>query len=517
MPKPILLLRGSMWSVKLLVAGKPVVKCLKTSSKAEAMRRSELLAQVTAVTEFEGRHVPQARRIVMVKNRFDQVVRQWIDEALEAEEDATATGSAIDEETFMDDRHFIQAIVLPDARTALRLNRQETVSALADELIATHGLAVERGSEEFKRLCYELLVGKVDLYRKLLHRINGVYPERSIGPSIGGTTTNSETEAAKPEAAAAVASVPVGETLNAYMHEHRHRKSQVRVQTDIHKFLAFASLGVESPTSGINKADVVRWKTSLMGKISPSSVAKKLVHLGHWCRWLRAHDHLPNDPTEGLLPSSRSQKAGKTRKLDFSREQLRQIVDALQVRRTSTERQTRHFEEYYWSVLCCLYGGLRNSEARCLWSDRLIVEDGVDMFDLKEDLVSRDVSIKTVHGERRVPVHSQLKALGFLEYVSKRRGVGGGKPVPLFPSIPDTTSVSRFFKLTLQPLGLASKARTLHSTRHSMSTILDEANVSEKVRFSLLGWARQGIGNTVYGHTKVTAKELQEALEKVRF
>jgi hypothetical protein len=50
-----------------------------------------------------------------------------------------------------------------------------------------------------------------------------------------------------------------------------------------------------------------------------------------------------------------------------------------------------------------------------------------------------------------------------------------------------------------------------------MSTILDESNVSEKVRFALLGWARQGIGNTVYGHTKVTAKELQEAIEKVQF
>jgi integrase len=449
----------------------------------------------------------------MVKSRFARVIRQWIDEALDAEEAATANGSPIDEETFTDDRNFIRDIVLPDAKTALRLNRQDTVSALADELIKTHQLAVERGSEEYKQLRHELLAGKVDLYAELLRRINGIYRAR---PASEETLMS---PAVAPEAAPAAPSGPtVREALRDYMHEHRHRKSQARIQSDIIKFFASASLTPQSRTSEIIKTDVVRWKTSLMGKISPSSVAKKLVHLGHWCRWLKAHDHLPNDPTEGLLPSSRSQQAGKTKKQDFSREQLRQIVDALQARRTSGQKQPKHFEEYFWSVLCCLYGGLRNSEARCLWSDRLTVEDGIDMFDLKEDLTVRGVSIKTARGERRVPVHSGLKSLGFMEYVAKRRGQGGNKPVPLFPSIPDTTSVSRFFKLALlQPLGLDSKARTLHSARHSMSTILDESNVSEKVRFALLGWARQGIGNTVYGHTKVTAKELQEAIEKVQF
>ncbi len=149
------------------------------------------------------------------------------------------------------------------------------------------------------------------------------------------------------------------------------------------------------------------------------------------------------------------------------------------------------------------------------------MEEGVDLIDLREDL-KRGVSLKTEKAARRVPLHSRLIDLGFLAYVAgvaAARQVRGGAEAatPLFPHVPDVTSVSRFFRLTMEAVGIAGKQWSLHSARHTLSTMLDEANVSEKVRFSLLGWQRQGVGNVVYGHAKVTARELKDAIETVRF
>jgi integrase len=145
------------------------------------------------------------------------------------------------------------------------------------------------------------------------------------------------------------------------------------------------------------------------------------------------------------------------------------------------------------------------------------VVDVVDLFDLVED-TGRKMKLKIVSSARRVPIHSGLLGLGFIDYMSKRRRDGKGQPVKLFPNLRNSSVVSRFFMQTLRSLGITSRALTLHSARHAWETMLAHAGVQGEMRDRLLGHASAGsVGATVYLHLNWKVGELKEALEKVRF
>lgn len=100
----------------------------------------------------------------------------------------------------------------------------------------------------------------------------------------------------------------------------------------------------------------------------------------------------------------------------------------------------------YWVPLICLYHGLRVREALQLHSHDILLEDGLPLLSIQVDLDDSESSqrmerhVKNEATQRTVPVHPQLLALGFLDFVkeiSTRHRVGA----PLFPSsIPDEDS-----------------------------------------------------------------------------
>ncbi len=317
MRRPVLVRRGRIWSVRLSLLGVPLWKSLRTSSQEQAVLRSNYLQAVATATTFESNHLPTEGQIKMVKSKLSAIVRQWVDEELERQEAIIADSGSHSPED-IEDYADIHSDLVQEAVEDLQGNLLRKVEPLATSLASRFNIP----PADFNRLCRELLKGKVELAQEAAARNQGLYP----GEPLVGATLGVE---------AAVVPVPI-------------QASAVRVAS----------------TPLICKGDVVRWKGSLMARISPGSVAKALVHLGHYCRWLKTHDYLATDPTDGLLPSARNQRLGKVKKLDFSREQLRAMVDNLVDRRQTPD--TLHFEEYFWIVLLCLYGGFRNSEARYL-------------------------------------------------------------------------------------------------------------------------------------------------------
>lgn len=75
---------------------------------------------------------------------------------------------------------------------------------------------------------------------------------------------------------------------------------------------------------------------------------------------------------------------------------------------------------------------MRLNECVQLRTDDVAVREGADVILIRED-EDGDKRLKTDASERFVPIHSELKKIGFLTYVTKMRRAG---TVRLFPELP---------------------------------------------------------------------------------
>jgi hypothetical protein len=78
----------------------------------------------------------------------------------------------------------------------------------------------------------------------------------------------------------------------------------------------------------------------------------------------------------------------------------------------------------YWVPLVALYGGERLEELLELWPDDVVKEDGVELISIGGIHDRKRTQVKSASSVRKVPVHSVLKELGFLDYVRTMRQSG---------------------------------------------------------------------------------------------
>ena len=88
-------------------------------------------------------------------------------------------------------------------------------------------------------------------------------------------------------------------------------------------------------------------------------------------------------------------------------------------------------------------------------------------------------SLKNDGSKRRVPVHSDLIRIGFLEYVATLRKQ---KCTRLFPKLQKGENgfgktVGKWFSQFIRSLGITDPAIVLHSARHTVTTRLHAAGV----------------------------------------
>ena len=75
-----------------------------------------------------------------------------------------------------------------------------------------------------------------------------------------------------------------------------------------------------------------------------------------------------------------------------------------------------------WAALLGLYTGARASEVGQLLTVDVAAVDGVPAIRITDD--GEDQKLKTEASNRVVPIHADLLALGFLDYVDSLRGRG---------------------------------------------------------------------------------------------
>lgn len=226
-------------------------------------------------------------------------------------------------------------------------------------------------------------------------------------------------------------------------------------------------------------------------------------------RWAEGEEWIAKAPIRGLsLPR---QKTVKRR--GFTPSELQVLFNALAQFR---EREPSKF----WVPALALYSGARAGEL-CQLRRSDIRRDGehafldFSVFDADTGERLDDKRLKTEASARIVPVHAELVAAGFLDYV------GGCDTDRIFPELIRgkkenySHNLSKWFGRFKKSVGFDQKSLVLHSFRHGFRDACRSAMIPEETALALGGWTT-GKQASSYGD-RAARELLARAMAKIEY
>lgn len=167
----------------------------------------------------------------------------------------------------------------------------------------------------------------------------------------------------------------------------------------------------------------------------------------------------------------------------------------------------------YWVPLIGAYTGARCGELCQLNKVDIQCINEIWMFNLTDD--GEEQLIKTKAGIRKVPIHSELIRLGFLEYVKTTPDDGQLWPSLTWRDGKPSSYLSAWFGEQRRTLGFGMHP-DFHCFRHTVRSQMTEAAVPEQLIDLLLGHESAGsLGAKVYTHRSQAA--ISTAIEKIHY
>jgi integrase len=206
-------------------------------------------------------------------------------------------------------------------------------------------------------------------------------------------------------------------------------------------------------------------------------------------------------------------KDAETERKAFTKEQSRQIYIELTENSSGLVRSDSH----KWGSLLGLFTGARLNEI-CQLEIADIQQEGDIWFLNITDEGDNKKRLKAKASRRKVPLHSELIQLGFLDFV---RGRSNGKR--LFPDYNWNANggygrnLGRWYNgIFLPKLGIKTPGVVFHCARHTMVTRLGQAGVAEPIYQCIVGHAREGVTQEVYLREGYTLAQVSEAIEQFK-
>lgn len=172
--------------------------------------------------------------------------------------------------------------------------------------------------------------------------------------------------------------------------------------------------------------------------------------------------------------------------------------------------------DFYWGPLVALFTGARAEEIASLDLEQIYPENGIWIIDILEG--------KTENAVRKVPLHDQLLALGFVDYVRCLQKAGYKK---LFPHLQDgkngyKKNMCRMFGeyLDLPEVNIVDPLKVFHSFRHTVVTKLTGAGVNEGLKRAMVGHdidTKQSAHDDYTHLDALTIENLKTAINKLKY
>jgi integrase len=264
-------------------------------------------------------------------------------------------------------------------------------------------------------------------------------------------------------------------------------------------------------------------------RINAANVNAYLNKFAGSLNWAEQEGFIDRNPARGLRVADPVRKRDKRH--PFSIEQLRCIFDA-PLYTGCVDDWNGHARvgpnvirrARFWIPLIGLFSGLRLNEICQLDLTDIIVLDGVLCFSVKatSSQSESEKRVKNVASERIVPVHAELRRLGFGCYLAERRQGEGAK---LFPELRigstgyHSKAISQWFSRFLIACGAKQPLICFHSFRHNFRDGLRASGVNRDLSLALGGWRNGSTADDVadnYG-SGFPPNMLEDAISRVSY
>ena len=200
-----------------------------------------------------------------------------------------------------------------------------------------------------------------------------------------------------------------------------------------------------------------------------------------------------------------NRSASTRRRKEYSNDELKLIFASPIYTDASWSSPRADFgKAWYWMPLLMYYTGARREElAQLAVRDVRQTEDGIWHLSILAVADDEDAGrgVKTAGSRRFIPLHPDLLALSFLEYVEGLSPTG--QLFPLLKPSPDgyygTNFGKRWAHYLRETVGLKSSASPSHGFRHSFKTICREVGIPEDVHDAITGHSGNGAVARDYG------------------
>lgn len=504
-------------------------RSLKTSDPREA--RIKATAVAAGVERLWG-----AIRRALDKRQIEELVRDWLRGRLDQDQQQRIRTDFADDFARHNDMHPGQGaayLIGTDAEAELERwqkaikNHDWTIAQpYASSLVKELGLPIEKDSLEYKFLCQALTLASAQLHAIRANRSLGDW---SDDPFLASLCSGQPLDLAPVETVkAALPGRDLRELVGRFLEEkQRLRNTSAKRLLDYRAALTLFEewCGSSTPITTITRQMIGDFRTVLtklppnhtkrfrgkpinevielaessgLTRLNPLTInSKYLTPLDAFFGWCQSGGEISNNPAAGVrvhLPRHRLEERGRN---PFQIEHLQKIFQAPLY--TGCKSSSRVYEpgdtlvrdHRYWLPLLGLWSGARLNELCQLRIADVRKVDSVWCLDINTVGAKK---LKTKAAIRLVPIHPELKRLGFLKFVEQRRlskseklweGVEAGSTD--YASDAVSKWFARFLRETIGAGERRAEKLAFHSFRHTMKDALRAAGVQDSVQDALLG------------------------------
>jgi integrase len=242
--------------------------------------------------------------------------------------------------------------------------------------------------------------------------------------------------------------------------------------------------------------------------LAPNTINSYLSNLAAMFNWAIKEGWAELNPASGLVDKDLPLLERRA----FQSKELATVFDGLADEKDETPWK-------FWVPAIGLCAGARLNEICQLTTEDVCEHEGVHylrmtVFD-PTGRRNRDKRLKTAPSKRNVPLHPQLIAAGFLDYVAKLKS---GRLFPELRPGPNggySHYASIWFGTYLDQIGLSDPCLVFHSLRHGFKEACQAAEIQDSVWRALGGWAAGDVAER-YGRRDMVPT-LHEAVKKVQY
>lgn len=265
-------------------------------------------------------------------------------------------------------------------------------------------------------------------------------------------------------------------------------------------------------------ADWLRDKPSLRGgNLSHATIVRHVGEIKYFLKWCVSSGLIEDKGFSDIQARSKTVEEKRTRQEDrrrgFTNDELRIIFDSPIFSGYKSERQRSvkgsiYNKTYdYWFIVFLAFSGARLNEI-CEAPSKLYDLNGIPCFDLRQS------GTKTLNSPRLIPVHPDLKNLGFFEYIEKQK-LNGLKLIEDKAKEITAEGWSKRLNRYLDDIGLTDDALVAYSFRHTFRQMLRVSGLNMEIINKIFGHETGEVGQN-YG-SNLSYEEAKLFIEKVRF